>query len=146
MKYTVESSLRYFPAWSGGKSTLDLLIERGDVDTVESMIEDAFYGQEVSDDDINDFLWFDSDTIAEWLGYEDWEAYVEGWSVEDLENAEEWFVDLEDVEEYERITGKKRSGWPKGEDGDGDFMEACQTWWDAQSNKDKVEIYYKETE
>ena len=35
MKYKVETSLRYFHAWQGGKDTLDVLIEKGDVDDVE---------------------------------------------------------------------------------------------------------------
>ena len=30
-----------------------------------------------SETDINDFFWFETDTIAEWLGYEDWEKLEE---------------------------------------------------------------------
>ena len=141
MKYKVETRLRYFHAWQGGKDTLDVLIEKDDVDEVESMMEDAFYGSDITDDDINDFLWFDSDTIAEWLGYRDWDAYVEGWSDEDLENADDWFYDLEYVEMYEKITGKKRSDWADGDEGESDFMEACEIWWEAQTEKNKVDIY-----
>ena len=35
MEYKVESSLDRFEAWSGGKDTLDTLIEKGDCDAVQ---------------------------------------------------------------------------------------------------------------
>lgn len=75
MEYKVETSLYDFPAWQGGKDTLNVLIDRGDCQEVEELIETAFFDQDVTDEDINDFLWFERDTIAEHLGYTDWEAY-----------------------------------------------------------------------
>lgn len=146
MQYKVETSLRNFPAWCGGKDTLDTLIERDDCDAVEDLLDNIFFETDVTDGDINDYLWFNRDEIAEHLGYEDWEAYEEGWSVEDLENADEWFFDLEDVAAYERISGKKRSDWEDGDDGEGYFMEAVEIWWEGLDGKTKVEIYYKENE
>lgn len=73
MTYTVEQSLLFFPAWGGGKDTLDALIENGDCDRVEELIEEAFTNP--SNTDINDFLWFERDQIAEYLGYYDWDSY-----------------------------------------------------------------------
>lgn len=86
MKYIVEESLENFEAWSGGKDTLDTLRERNDCDAVECLIEDAFCDETPTDTDINDFLWFDRDTIAQHLGYRDWEHYEHG---EDEEEDEE---------------------------------------------------------
>lgn len=64
MEYKVESSLRDFPAWSGGKDTLDTLIEKNDVDEVESWI-DGLGLEDAADTTINDILWFERDKEAE---------------------------------------------------------------------------------
>lgn len=75
MEYKVETSLHDFPAWSGGKDTLDTLIEKDDWEEVEQHIEDVFMDEDVTDEMINDYLWFERDAIAEALGYSDWDAY-----------------------------------------------------------------------
>ena len=84
MEYRVETNLENFEAWSGGKDTLDVLIEKGDCDEVESLIEEMELG---TDTEINDFLWFERDFIAQHLGYEDWDEYEYG--KEDDEDEEE---------------------------------------------------------
>ena len=78
MEYKVETSLYDFPAWQGGKDTLDTLIERDDWQAVEELIETVFFDQDATDEDINDFLWFERDTIAQHLGYSNWEEYEYG--------------------------------------------------------------------
>lgn len=80
MKYVVEVSLDNFEAWSGGKDTLDTLREKGDVDSVECLIEELASTSEEgwSDTQVNDFLWFERDTIAQHLGYSDWDEYEYG--------------------------------------------------------------------
>jgi hypothetical protein len=88
MEYKVETSLYDFPAWQGGKDTLNVLIDRGDCQEVEELIETAFFDQDVTDEDINDFLWFERDTIAEHLGYSDWETYEIGEEEDDEEFAD----------------------------------------------------------
>lgn len=94
MKYTVEESLRNFNFWSGAKDTVDVLtLEQ--IDTIESMLEDCM-GEEVSDTDINDFFWFERDTIAEWLGFSSWDALENGEEEEEEEEEEE-----DDEEEQE---------------------------------------------
>ena len=89
MRYYVEDSLDNFEAWSGGKDTLETLIEKGDVDSVECLIEELASMSEEgwSDTNINDFLWFERDSIAQHLGYSDWEEYEYGKS-EDEEDEE----------------------------------------------------------
>lgn len=141
MEYKVESSLERFEAWSGGKYTLDTLIEKGDCERLESMMEDI-WGEEIpTETNINDFLWFERDTIAEWLGYRDWDAYEEGWSEDDLSDANDWFCEI-DFEMMEKISGKRLDDF-SDEDGYQDFVDAVEEWWNAQSDAKKVEIYYQ---
>ena len=68
VKYYVEENLRSFKAWSGAVKTLEILVEVGKVEEIDSYIEETM--QDCSDTDINDFLWFESDFIfMELLGY-----------------------------------------------------------------------------
>ena len=87
MKYYVETSLENFEAWSGGRDTLEVLIEKGLCDTVEMFLEEVL-GEDISDTAINDVLWFERDMIAEWCGFSSWEALENG-EEEDEEKEEE---------------------------------------------------------
>ena len=89
MNYVIieNKDLADFGAWSGGRDTLNTLIERGDCDAVESMIEGVFSDHTPEDVEINDFLWFERDYIAEGLGYADWDAYERNEQDEDGEDA-----------------------------------------------------------
>lgn len=75
MRYYVEESLRFFKFWSGGKDTADALTYE-QIDRIESMMEDCEPAEGWSDTAINDFFWFERDTIAEWLGYRNAEAML----------------------------------------------------------------------
>ena len=90
MKYYVETSLENFEAWSGGRDTLEVLIEKGLCDTVEACLEEDLnsYGEMPDDTAINDFLWFERDIIANYCGFSSWEALENG-EEEDEETAEE---------------------------------------------------------
>ena len=91
MTYTVETSLTDFPAWSGGKDTLDVLIEKDLCDTVEAILNDIYVDGAPTDTEINDTLWFSRDEIAEWCGFSSWEALENG--EEEEEETEEEEVD-----------------------------------------------------
>ena len=88
MKYYIETSLENFEAWSGGRDTLEVLIEKGLCDTVEMFLEEVL-GEDISDTAINDVLWFERDTIADWCGFSSWEALENGEEEEDEEETEE---------------------------------------------------------
>ena len=88
MKYYVETSLENFEAWSGGRDTLDVLIEKGLCDTVEACLEEVL-GEDISDTDINDTLWFERDMIAEWCGFSSWDALEYGEEEEEETEEEE---------------------------------------------------------
>ena len=98
MKYYVETSLENFEAWNGGRDTLEVLIEKGLCDTVEAFLEEVL-GEDISDTAINDVLWFERDTIADWCGFSSWEA---------LENGEE---EEEETEEEEEAEDNNFSRW-----------------------------------
>ena len=91
MKYYVETSLENFEAWSGGRDTLEVLIEKGLCDTVEACLEEDLnsYGEMPDDTAINDFLWFERDVIANYCGFSSWEALENGEEEEEEEEAEE---------------------------------------------------------
>ena len=141
MEYRVESDLWDFPAWSGGKDTLDTLQERGDCEDVQDLIEELFPNAP-TDTDINDFLWFERDCIAEHLGYKDWEAYEDGVKESEVDDADEWFCEI-DFDTMERISGMKRDEY-SDEDGYQDFVDAVEDWWNCLSDLDKVEFYRRE--
>ena len=72
MEYKVELiSVSAFPAWSGGKDTLDEVVERGAEDRLTELIEMVFEGSVPEDVEINDFLWFERDYIYRELGFLD---------------------------------------------------------------------------
>ena len=69
MKVYSEINLRDFEFWSGAKSNAETLTSE-QLDIVESILEDA-YPDGISETQINDFFWFEFDTIREWLGIKD---------------------------------------------------------------------------
>ena len=66
MKVYSEINLRDFEFWSGAKSNAETLTSE-QLDMVDSILEDA-YPDGISETQINDFFWFEFDTIREWLG------------------------------------------------------------------------------
>lgn len=91
MKIIIETSLENFEAWSGGADTLNTLIEKDLCERLEYIIENDIFPDGCTDTELNDFLWFEDDFIAELLGYKNWE---------DLEN------DGEEDEEDEEINNE----------------------------------------
>ena len=58
-----------FEAWSGGKDTLNEVIEEGKARELQELIEDMCYDT-WTDTELNDFLWFDREYIYECLDIE----------------------------------------------------------------------------
>lgn len=61
-------------AWSGAVDTLNNLTY-SEIETVLSNLEDI-YPEGMTDTELNDFLWFERDFIAEMLGYSDYEELL----------------------------------------------------------------------
>lgn len=68
MKIYTEKSLWDFNFWGGAKA-LGEALTWDELNTVERMLEEIAPEEGWSDTAINDFFWFEGDTIAEWLGY-----------------------------------------------------------------------------
>lgn len=91
MKVYTEINLYDFNAWSGGRDTLNHLADwltRDEFDSLEAQFEEVL-GEEITDTQLNDFLWFETDTIASMLGYRDWEALEKAMEGEEEEDDEE---------------------------------------------------------
>lgn len=74
MKLYKEESISNFDFWSGAKDKAKYLTE-DELDTIEGILEEL-YPDGMSETGLNDFFWFEDDTIAEWLGYEDFETIM----------------------------------------------------------------------
>lgn len=99
MKIYCETSLEEFDAWSGGEYTLEVLKEKDLCDRLEQIIEHDVFGDGCTDTELNDFLWFERDTIAEWLGFSSWEALEDGEDEdEDIEIEYEYGVTEQEFE------------------------------------------------
>ena len=68
MKIFREESLRDFDFWSGAATNAEEL-DYDQLDELESILEDI-YPNGISATELNDLMWFDFDTIKEWLGIE----------------------------------------------------------------------------
>lgn len=73
MKIISETSLADFEYWSGAKDTANRIWEekgREGFDQLEAMLEDM-YPDGIDETELNDLLWFDAETVYEWLGIGD---------------------------------------------------------------------------
>ena len=70
MKITYDLDLSKFKAWSGGRDTLDRIIEEDKCEDLEFILDDIF-PDGMTETQLNDLLWFDADAVFEWLGISD---------------------------------------------------------------------------
>lgn len=85
-----EIDLKDFQFWSGAADrVVNLTID--DFDTIEAELE-MLYPDGMSDTELNDMFWFDFDTIASFLGYEDEEDFDR--------KRDPNYVDDEELEDY----------------------------------------------
>lgn len=149
MKYFVEESLRDFNFWSGGKDRAELLTDE-QFDMVEQMMEEIEPAEGWTDTAINDFFWFEFDTIAQWLGYADEEHLEKDISQDEVQEAQEWAEDTSidynalfaiahlDIEDYACTNedGEEDRDWDRATE---DFMD----WWNGMDDTEQVEEYRK---
>lgn len=74
MKIYTETSLRNFEFWSGAVDRVKYLTYE-ELDQIETLLEDL-YPDGMDETEINDFFWFEEDTVADWLGYSDFEELM----------------------------------------------------------------------
>ncbi len=74
MTIKTETTLKNFDFWSGARDTVKYLTE-SELNTIELTLEEL-YPEGMTDTELNDFFWFEDDTIAEWLGYNDFDEIM----------------------------------------------------------------------
>ena len=67
MTITYELDLNSFEAWSGAKETLERIQREGKCGLLEQILEDT-YPDGMTETELNDLLWFEPETVYEWLG------------------------------------------------------------------------------
>lgn len=70
MKIISETSLANFEFWSGAEDTAQRIWEeKGEEgwEQLEAILEDL-YPDGIDETELNDLLWFDAETVYEWLG------------------------------------------------------------------------------
>lgn len=74
MKIVEHINLADFDFWAGAVDTAKYLTKE-DFEEIEYFLEDAVPKESLmTSTEVNDFFWFEEDTIAQLLGYEDFEA------------------------------------------------------------------------
>ena len=67
MTITYELDLNRFEAWSGAKETLERIQREGKCAELENVLEEL-YPDGMTETELNDLLWFEPETVYEWLG------------------------------------------------------------------------------
>lgn len=72
-----ETALKDFDFWGSAKRTIQLLTE-DEIDAIENVLEDyAEIEGDYSETEINDIFAFNTDWIAQLLGYKDWDELLD---------------------------------------------------------------------
>lgn len=61
--------------WSGARHTVNKMTT-SQIETIFYMLEEL-YPEGMTDTQLNDFFWFEDETIAEWLGFDSFEDLIE---------------------------------------------------------------------
>ena len=107
MTITYELDLNSFQAWSGAKDTLDRIQREGKCSLLEQILEDT-YPDGMTETQLNDLLWFDSESVYEWLGIRS-EEQIEKEIKEAEEELAEVQSNLEDDLDDDELTTEERA-------------------------------------
>lgn len=143
MRYCVEESLSSFKFWGGAEDRANKLTQH-QFDIIEQTLEEIEPEGGWSDTAINDLFWFEFDTICEWLGYDDEEAFDKDLSVDDCEEAEIYYNDMivnEDVSKmYDVLKYDNKLGMIPEYEEDG-IQTAFTEWLDCTYRLRQAEVY-----
>ena len=107
MTITYELDLNSFQAWSGAKDTLDRIQREGKCAELENILEEL-YPDGMTETELNDLLWFDSESVYEWLGIRS-EEQIENEIKEAEEELEELQSNLKDDLDDDELTTEERA-------------------------------------
>lgn len=68
-----EISLTEFDTWGGATDTVNYLTNQ-ELESLEDLINELFHGEGTA---LNDFLWFETEMIAQHLGYDSFDEIIE---------------------------------------------------------------------
>ena len=63
-----EMSIEDYEPWSGAVDTYERIVKADKLQELEYILDDVFQNATCTDTELNDLLWFESDTVYEWLG------------------------------------------------------------------------------
>jgi chromosome segregation ATPase len=107
MTITYELDLNRFEAWSGAKETLERIQREGKCEELENVLEEL-YPDGMTETELNDLLWFDSESVYEWLGIRS-EEQIEKEIKEAEEELAEVQSNLEDDFDDDELTTEERA-------------------------------------
>ena len=107
MTITYELDLNSFEAWSGAKETLERIQREGKCEELENVLEEL-YPDGMTETELNDLLWFDSESVYEWLGIRS-EEQIEKEIKEAEEELAEIQSNLEDDLDDDELTTEERA-------------------------------------
>ena len=107
MTITYELDLNRFEAWSGAKETLERIQREGKCEELENVLEEL-YPDGMTETELNDLLWFDSESVYEWLGIRS-EEQIEREIKEAEEELAEVQSNLEDDLDDDELTTEERA-------------------------------------
>lgn len=93
MKVIREVDARNFEFWGGARDTVKYLTDY-EIDCIFDFLDSISEDEGMSETAVNDFFWFEDDTLAEWLGWTDFETLMEARS------NSHWFDTADEYEEY----------------------------------------------
>ena len=107
MRITYDLDLNRFEAWSGAKETLERIQREGKCGLLEQILDDI-HPDGMTETELNDLLWFEPETVYEWLGIRS-ESQIE----KEIEEAEEELAEvqsnLEDNLDDDKLTTEERA-------------------------------------
>lgn len=102
-----------FKPWSGAVDTWSELEKWDKIDLLEQILDDTYYNEEageavMSETELNDLLWFEPETVYEWVGlyYNDETGEVSDEPFDSDDEDDEYDED-EDIEESRKLRGRK---------------------------------------
>ena len=107
MTITYDLDLNSFNAWSGAVDTLDRIQREGKCEELENILEDL-YPDGMTETQLNDLLWFDSEQVYEWLGIRS-EEQIRKEIKEAEDELDDMQSDLEDELDDEDLTTEERA-------------------------------------
>ena len=107
MTITYELDLNRFEAWSGAKETLERIQREGKCEELENVLEEL-YPDGMTETELNDLLWIDSESVYEWLGIRS-EKQIEREIKEAEEKLAEVQSNLEDDLDDDELTTEERA-------------------------------------